>query len=51
MIMLKSQGRADSIQNLISFDKIEVDVLADAQAAGLNLYHISDVIEAGRQNR
>ena len=51
MIMLKSQGRADSIQNLISFDTVEPDMLADAQAAGLNLYHIGDIIEAGRQNK
>ena len=35
LIMLKSQGRADSIKNLISFDKFDEDVRADAKAAGL----------------
>jgi len=25
--------------------------MQDAQSAGLNLYHINDVIEAGRQNK
>ena len=49
MIMLKSQGRADSIKNLISFDNFDPEVLKDGQAAGLNLYHISEVIEAGRR--
>ena len=47
--MLKSQGRADSIQNLVSFDYFEDDVRADAVAAGINLYHINEVIDAGRQ--
>lgn len=48
--MLKSQGRADSIQNLVCFDAFDSDVQQDAQMAGLVLYHINDVIEAGRQN-
>jgi len=51
LIMLKSQGRADSIQNLISFDEIEDDVHSDAEQAGIKLYHIRDVIEAGRANK
>ena len=46
--MLKSQGRADSVQNLISFDVFDEDVRSDARAAGLNIYHISEVIEAGK---
>ena len=46
--MLKSQGRAESIQNLISFDNFSEDIVQDAQHAGLAIYHISDVIEAGR---
>ena len=46
--MLKSQGRAESIQNLISFDAFGEDVLQDAQHAGLSIYHIGDVIEAGK---
>ena len=48
--MLKSQGRADSVQNLISFDPFDQSVFQDAQQAGLNLYHISTVIEAGKEN-
>jgi long-chain acyl-CoA synthetase len=47
--MLKSQGRADSVKNLISFDKFDEDVRADAKAAGLNIYNISEVIEAGKK--
>jgi len=49
--MLKSQGRAESIENLISFDAIDGDVLEDARQAGLNLIHINDVVQAGRQCR
>lgn len=51
MIMLKSQGRAESVKNLISFDAFDPEVLRDGKAAGLNLYHIREVIEAGRANR
>ena len=40
LIKLKTQGKADPIKNLISFDHFEDEVRADAQAAGINLYHI-----------
>lgn len=46
--MLKNQGRADSIKNLVSFDKFDEDVRADASEAGIKLYHIDEVREAGR---
>ena len=48
--MLKSQGRAESIQNLVSFDSFDEDLAQDARQVGLNLYHISDVMAAGRDN-
>ncbi len=51
MIMLKSQGRAESVKNLISFDAFDPEVLRDGKAAGLNVYTIGEVIEAGRANR
>ena len=49
LIMLKSQGRADSVKNLISFDRFDEDIWADAKAAGLTVYHISEVIEVGKR--
>ena len=48
MITLKKQGRADPVQNLISFDHFEDEVRADAQLVGINLYHIKEVIDRGR---
>jgi long-chain acyl-CoA synthetase len=45
--MLKSQGRANSVKNLISFDKFDKDIRADAKDAGINIYHIDEVLEAG----
>jgi len=49
--MLKSQGRANSVTNIISFDKFDADVRLDAKEAGLNLYFIEEVLEAGRKLR
>jgi hypothetical protein len=51
LIMLKSQGRADTVINLISFDKFDADVREDAKEAGINLYFIEEVLEAGRKLR
>jgi hypothetical protein len=48
--MLKAQGRANSVLNLVSFDKFDEDVRADAKANGIKLYHIDEVREAGRKN-
>ena len=45
--MLKVQGRAKSVKNLVSFDKFEDDVKSDAQNAGINLYHFDEVVTAG----
>lgn len=50
LIMLKTQGRADPIQNLVSFDKFEDAIRDEAKACGINLYHISEVIEAGKNS-
>jgi long-chain acyl-CoA synthetase len=51
LVMLKSQGRADSLQNLVSFDAFDDDVKSDAEEAGLKIFHISAVIKAGQENR
>lgn len=51
LIMLKSQGRANSVQNLVSFDKFDEDTRADAMDAGLKIYHINDVLEAGAKHQ
>lgn len=50
LIMLKTQGRAPSLANLISFDTFDEDIKADAQKVGLNVYHIQTVIAAGRSS-
>ena len=49
LIMLKSQGRAESIKNFICFDRFESEIAAEAQAVGVNLFYFGDVIEAGRE--
>ena len=46
--MLKSQGRAESVKYLVSFDEFGNDVKGDAEDVGLALFHISEVIEAGK---
>jgi hypothetical protein len=38
------------VKNLISFDKFDEDIRADAKDAGLNLYFIGEVCEAGRKH-
>ena len=50
LIMLKSQGRADSVQNLVCFDEIDDDIKSDAKEAGLKLYSFMEVIAAGRDS-
>lgn len=49
--MLKTQGRAQSVVNLISFDKFDADVREDAKEAGINLFFIGEVLEAGLKLR
>ena len=51
--MLKSQGRVSSLKNLIYFDALdnEESLKQDAQSADITLYHISEVIQAGKNVR
>lgn len=46
---LKKEGKADSVQNLISFDAVTEDQRKQAQELGLTLYHINEVIDAGEK--
>lgn len=50
--MLKTQGRADSLKNLIYFDtNVDDTIKQNAKKAGIDIHYIGDVIEAGRQMR
>ena len=51
LINMKNQGRAPSLVNLVSFDHFEDEVRADAASAGINLYHIKEVIDKGRERK
>ena len=51
LINMKNQGRAPSLVNLVSFDHFEDEVRADAASAGINLYHIKEVIDKGRESK
>ena len=51
LINMKNQGRAPSLVNLVSFDHFEDEVRADAVSAGINLYHIKEVIDKGRESK
>lgn len=51
MIMLKTQGRAKALENIISFDAFDSDVRNDAKSVGLNLYSFQEVIDAGAKSQ
>ena len=46
---MKKDGKADSITNLISFDKFEDTIKEQAKEVGINLYLLSEVVESGKQ--
>ena len=46
---MKSKGNIPSLQNIISFDHFEDEMRADAASVGINLYHIKEVIDKGRE--
>jgi len=47
LILLKNQGSAPHLKNLISFEEVDNLTKQDALDAGLKLYVLSEVIEAG----
>jgi long-chain acyl-CoA synthetase len=50
LLKLKESHKADSIQNLIVWDKIEESLKERAEALGIRVYHIDEVMEAGRKS-
>ena len=48
LIKLKREGKANTVENLVSFDKFEAQLKDDGKSAGLNIYHINEVMEAGK---
>lgn len=48
MIKLKKDGKGHKVENIISFDPVTDDLKNQAKEVGINLYHISEVIDAGK---
>lgn len=51
LIMLKTQNRIKSLENIISFDYFNSDIKEDAISAGLKIHHILEVVSAGRNSK
>ena len=51
MIILKNQGKAQSIKFLISMDDYDFSIQQDGKDAGLTIMHINEVIEHGRKHK
>jgi hypothetical protein len=47
LIKLKTE-KSKSLENIVSFDEFPEEKKAKAKEAGLNLYHISEVVEIGK---
>jgi len=50
LILLKSQGKAKSIQHLVSMDVFDKSTQMDAADVGIKVYHINEVVEEGRKH-
>ena len=50
VILLKSQGKADSIKNLICLDQFDKSVQKDGDDVGIRVLHVNEVIEEGRKH-
>jgi long-chain acyl-CoA synthetase len=48
LIKLKKDGKAESITNLISFDKFEDTIKEQAKEVGIHIYTFDEVVEAGK---
>lgn len=48
LIKLKKEGKADSIENIVSFEAVSADVVESGRAAGLKVYTLQEVQEAGK---
>ena len=50
LIMLKNQGKANSLKFLISMENYDISVEEDGKEAGLRIMHINEVVELGRKH-
>ena len=51
LILLKTQGKAESLKFLICMDEYDFSVQEDGKEAGLTVMHINEVIEHGRKHK
>ena len=51
LIILKNQGKADSVKFLICMDDYDYSVQKDGEDAGIKIMHINEVIEHGKKNK
>lgn len=50
IILLKSQGKAQSITHLVSMDAFDKSIQMDAKDVGIQVYHINEVVEEGKKH-
>lgn len=50
LIKLKKEGKAQSVQNLISFDKFDESLKTQAKEVGINIYLMQEVINIGKSS-
>mmetsp|Transcript_8547 Transcript_8547/g.14411 ORF Transcript_8547/g.14411 Transcript_8547/m.14411 type:complete len:371 (-) Transcript_8547:647-1759(-) len=50
IILLKSQGKAQTIKNLISMDEFDKSIQKDGEEADIKVFHINEVIEEGKKH-
>lgn len=50
LIILKNQGKAQSIKTLISMDDYDMSVQLDGEDAGIKVMHINEIIEMGKKH-
>lgn len=49
LVNMKRANQVPTLQNLVVFDPIDGETLAEARSIGLNLYEFSQVVALGRQ--
>lgn len=50
IILLKSQGKAQSITHLVSMDAFDKSIEKDGQDVGIKVFHINEVLEEGKKH-
>lgn len=50
LVKLKKEGKAKSLENLITFDKVPDNLIEEGRNLGVKIYHIDEVIEAGKKS-